>query len=78
MEVIEIPIPPVCVPSLYNSRLAVSALHTQLEEAVFGATLRHYGEVRDGHVERHHGGVLTGLPSTTSSSVQELFGGLHQ
>lgn len=51
MEVIKVSVSPVCLPALHDSCLAVSTLHMQLEQTVFGATLCYYGEVWDGHVE---------------------------
>ena len=56
MKVVEVPVPPVGLPSLHHGCLAVSALDRQLEEAVLrdGARLRDNGEVRNGDVEGHH------------------------
>ena len=51
MEIVEVPVSPVRLPSLHDSCLAVATFDTELEETVLGAALRYYGEVGDGDVE---------------------------
>ena len=51
MEVVEIPVSPVCLPPLHDGCLAVATLDADLEQTVLGAALRYYGEVGDGDVK---------------------------